>query len=90
VALKEKVPVAPVAVSVARVTAPLRLESGPGGGGAAGIHTPASNASDEYVPTTAGTVTPTSTYCPVKPFVPRILNPPEGKAESARIFVAQT
>ena len=85
--VKEKVPVAPVAVSVARVTVPLR-PSKPGG--AAGIKTPASNASDEYVPTTAGTVTTTSTYCPVKLFVPSIFNLPEGKAELTPIFVTQT
>src|SRR5205085_10625677 len=58
VAMKEKVPLAPVAVRVARVTVPLTPSSPPP---AAGIHTPASSASDEYVPTTAGTVTITST-----------------------------
>jgi hypothetical protein len=85
-ALKEKVPVAPVAVSVARVTVPLS-PSAPVP--AAGLSTQASNAS-EYVPTTAGTVKPTSTYCPVKLFVPCMFNLPEGKAELTPIFTTET
>jgi hypothetical protein len=86
-ALKEKLPVAPVAVSVASVTVPLSpSEPVP----AAGLSTQASNASEGYVPTTAGTVRPTSTYCPVKLFVPCRLNLPEGKAELTPIFTKET
>jgi hypothetical protein len=88
VAAKEKVPVAPVAVSVARVIVPANGPSS-SGPGSAGIQTPASSAS-EYVPTTAGTVTTPSWYRPVKPFVPRMFNRPSGKADVGPSLVTQT
>ena len=86
-ALKEKLPVAPVAVSVASVTVPLSpSEPVP----AAGLSIQASKASEAYVPTTAGTVRPTSTYRPVKLFVPWMLTLPEGNAELPPIFTTDT